>query len=148
MKIEYQSGVDPASELDIVHFAGNSTEVITDVVVSPDGKEIVYEQDSFSVTGTIQTGNPTNGGLYMVLVKSGNLYYMVNNDGSLIDCRESGSTLRFLLPLFAQSGRECIFTGRGRRNSILLVSLKNCFFQFMSQRTIWDSGNGNISHKG
>ena len=39
---------------------------------------------------------------------------LLNHDDSMIDCRESGSTLRFLLPLFAQSGRECIFTGRGR----------------------------------
>ena len=35
-------------------------------------------------------------------------------NGSTIDCGESGSTLRFLLPLFAQSGRECTFTGAGR----------------------------------
>ena len=31
-----------------------------------------------------------------------------------IDCGESGTTLRFLLPLLAQSGRRCVFTGRGR----------------------------------
>ena len=35
-------------------------------------------------------------------------------DGSLVDCGESGSTLRFLLPLFAQSGKRCVFTGGGR----------------------------------
>ncbi|MBQ9890946.1 MAG: 3-phosphoshikimate 1-carboxyvinyltransferase [Firmicutes bacterium] len=35
-------------------------------------------------------------------------------DGKELDCGESASTLRFLLPLFAQSGRRCIFTGRGR----------------------------------
>ncbi|MBR2600432.1 MAG: 3-phosphoshikimate 1-carboxyvinyltransferase [Erysipelotrichaceae bacterium] len=57
------------------------------------GAENVREDDSTYVRGT--------GG-------------HLNHDGSLIDCRESGSTLRFLLPLFAQSGRECIFTGKGR----------------------------------
>ncbi len=31
-----------------------------------------------------------------------------------VDCGESGTTLRFLLPLLAQSGRRCVFTGRGR----------------------------------
>ena len=31
-----------------------------------------------------------------------------------IDCGESASTLRLLLPLFAQSGRRIVFTGKGR----------------------------------
>ncbi len=31
-----------------------------------------------------------------------------------LDCRESGSTLRFLIPLSAALGREATFTGRGR----------------------------------
>ena len=35
-------------------------------------------------------------------------------DGPVIDCGESASTLRFLLPLFAQTGKRVIFTGKGR----------------------------------
>ena len=35
-------------------------------------------------------------------------------DGSVIDCGESGSTLRFLIPLAALSGKEAVFTGHGR----------------------------------
>lgn len=35
-------------------------------------------------------------------------------DGSVIDCRESGSTLRFLIPLFVHSGRLCRFSGQGK----------------------------------
>ena len=35
-------------------------------------------------------------------------------DGSLIDCSESGSTLRFLIPVFAMTGKPCRFTGHGR----------------------------------
>ena len=35
-------------------------------------------------------------------------------DGSLLDAGESGTTLRFLLPLFAQSGKEVTFTGQGK----------------------------------
>ena len=31
-----------------------------------------------------------------------------------IDCGESGSTLRFLIPIAAMSGKECNFVGRGR----------------------------------
>ncbi|MDR1977286.1 MAG: 3-dehydroquinate synthase [Synergistaceae bacterium] len=32
----------------------------------------------------------------------------------IVDCNESGSTLRFLLPLAALDGRSTVFTGRGR----------------------------------
>ena len=35
-------------------------------------------------------------------------------DGSLLDCGESGSTLRFLLPAAAARGTEVFFTGRGK----------------------------------
>ena len=32
----------------------------------------------------------------------------------MVDCRESGSTLRFLIPVYAALGIECRFVGRGR----------------------------------
>lgn len=35
-------------------------------------------------------------------------------DGSLVDCGESGSTLRFLIPLFSLCGKEVTFTGHGK----------------------------------
>jgi 3-phosphoshikimate 1-carboxyvinyltransferase len=35
-------------------------------------------------------------------------------DGSLLDCGESGSTLRFLIPLFSLSHQEAVFTGHGK----------------------------------
>lgn len=35
-------------------------------------------------------------------------------DGVCVDCAESGSTLRFLIPVFAQTGADVRFTGRGR----------------------------------
>lgn len=35
-------------------------------------------------------------------------------DGSVIDCGESGSTLRFLIPLFSLTGKEAVFTGHGK----------------------------------
>ena len=38
----------------------------------------------------------------------------IDFDGRPIYCAESASTLRFLLPLFAQSGKRCVFTGSGR----------------------------------
>jgi len=38
----------------------------------------------------------------------------VNCQLSTVNCHESGSTLRFLLPVFAALGREVMFTGEGR----------------------------------
>ncbi len=35
-------------------------------------------------------------------------------DGSLLDCGESGSTLRFLIPLFSLTQKEAVFTGGGK----------------------------------
>jgi 3-phosphoshikimate 1-carboxyvinyltransferase len=35
-------------------------------------------------------------------------------DGSLLDCSESGSTLRFLIPLFSLQEQAAVFTGHGR----------------------------------
>ncbi|MCL2352755.1 MAG: 3-phosphoshikimate 1-carboxyvinyltransferase [Firmicutes bacterium] len=35
-------------------------------------------------------------------------------DGRILDCGESGSTLRFLIPVAALSGEEVLFAGRGR----------------------------------
>jgi 3-phosphoshikimate 1-carboxyvinyltransferase len=37
---------------------------------------------------------------------------VMNN--TVIDCNESGSTLRFLIPVFALSDKHCRFTGKGR----------------------------------
>jgi 3-phosphoshikimate 1-carboxyvinyltransferase len=54
-----------------------------------------------------------NGSLY---INRGDALNALNNsDGSrVVDCGESGSTLRFLLPIAALEGRETLFTGRGR----------------------------------
>lgn len=38
----------------------------------------------------------------------------IRYDGSLIDCGESGSTLRFMIPLFSLCSQEVRFTGSGR----------------------------------
>jgi len=39
---------------------------------------------------------------------------ILKNSGSIINCRESGSTLRFLMPVAAALGVNAIFTGEGR----------------------------------
>ena len=86
VEITYTDPVDIAKNeaLNVVHFADSGTEVIQNAEVSKNGKEISYEQSSFSVTGTIVT-NPSQGqnSQYMILVKEGDQYYIVNNDGTL-----------------------------------------------------------------
>ena len=39
---------------------------------------------------------------------------IIDYDGSVVDCNESGSTLRFMLPIIALSDKEVIFTGKGK----------------------------------
>ncbi|MCR5068064.1 MAG: 3-phosphoshikimate 1-carboxyvinyltransferase [Erysipelotrichaceae bacterium] len=39
---------------------------------------------------------------------------VMDYDGSVINCHESGSTLRFLIPLLVKSGKECRFSGEGK----------------------------------
>ena len=40
---------------------------------------------------------------------------LMASDTPVLDCGESGSTLRFLLPVAAALGKRATFTGRGRR---------------------------------
>lgn len=40
--------------------------------------------------------------------------HQMSYDGSVLDCGESGSTLRFLIPLFSLSAEEAVFTGHGK----------------------------------
>ena len=89
VSIKYSEAPDVAddSKLSVIHFASDGTEVIDDVDLKNDGKEFVYEQSSFSVTGTIISEPPQGReNKYMVLVNYPNgsdSYYIVNNDGSL-----------------------------------------------------------------
>ena len=89
VKISYQDPLELAdnAQLSVVHFADKGTEVIRDVDVTADGTELTYEQESFSVTGTIVTGNPEAGRQYIVLVQdqSTGKYYAVQNSGSLVE---------------------------------------------------------------
>jgi 3-phosphoshikimate 1-carboxyvinyltransferase len=49
------------------------------------------------------------------------------DEASVIDCGESGSTLRFLLPVAAALGRHAVFTGRGRLMSRPLEAYAGVF---------------------
>ena len=79
------------ASLNVIHFANEGTEVITDIAVTDDNKEITYEQGSFSVTGTIISGgsSPRRDAAYAVVIQNPatNKYYVVQNDGSLAEAK-------------------------------------------------------------
>ena len=85
VKIEYKEAMEigDGQMLNIVHFADTGTETISDVSVSADNTEITYQQDSFSVTGTLITTAPESGKQYAVVVKKDGKYFSVLNDGTL-----------------------------------------------------------------
>ena len=90
VKIEYDDApeVPDGGEMTIVHFADDGTEVIDDVDVNEDITEIVYEQESFSVTATVisvpDVPAPTSEGKRFALVayRDGKAY-VVQGDGTL-----------------------------------------------------------------
>ena len=89
VKIEYKDGVDTIAPLNIVHFAEDGTEIITDVDVSKDGTEITYLQDSFSVTGTISSLNADNR--YAIIITYEGKTYSVDSDGTLTPVELDGN---------------------------------------------------------
>ena len=94
VEIAYKDAMEIREDqsLNIVHFAENGTEIISDASVSENGKEITYEQSSFSVTGTIINNNNVGGKEAMILIKDGTRYYIVNNNGSLTEVGYDEST--------------------------------------------------------
>ncbi len=69
--------------LNVVHFADKGIEVIDDLKVEEDGKQITYEQESFSVTGTLINGPLNNGQQGMIIVRDNGADYIVLSDGTL-----------------------------------------------------------------
>ena len=99
VKIEYDDApeISDGADLSIVHFADDGTEVIADVDVNNDATEIVYEQDSFSVTATIVADasavDPVNkyGKTFALVAEYNGKYYTVQYDGSLREVTKSGN---------------------------------------------------------
>lgn len=86
VQISYRDAmdIDNSAIVNVVHYAEQGVEVISDVKISEDSKQVTYTQTSFSVTGTI-VGTPSAGDQRMILVKDGTRYYIVNNDASLTE---------------------------------------------------------------
>ncbi len=72
---------------------------------------IVYSED---ITATIEAMEKigvkfTKNNHQLIVVGSGRVIF---NDDNFIDCNESGSTLRFLMPVMALSRQKMVFTGK------------------------------------
>lgn len=69
----------------------------------------------------------------------------IKHHSKLVDCNESGSTLRFLIPLFSLSKKEVIFTG-----SKSLMSRPQSIYQdiFKKDNNVFNINNNKITVKG
>lgn len=89
------------AELKVVHFAEAGTEIIDINNEEQSVSEIVYEQNGFSVIGTVGTtdayGWPQSGdNPYVMLLQSGDKYYAVNHDGSIKEVHYLNGTVSFM----------------------------------------------------
>ena len=93
VEIKYKDTVEIGDneKLQIIHFADTQTEIIDDVAISEDGKEVIYKQRSFSITGQI-VSTPDDGEQRMVIVQYNDKYYIVNNDATLTEIEYDNST--------------------------------------------------------
>ncbi len=67
------------------------------------------------------------------------------NSHTIADCGESGSTLRFFIPIFASLGKEVTFIGKGRLPSRPLTTYEECLPLHNVKMTKTDI-NGCITH--
>lgn len=65
-------------------------------------------------------------------------------DGEVIDCNESGSTLRFLIPIAALQEKTVVFTGRGR----LMERPQTVYEQLFRERGMRFEKQGNLLYAG
>lgn len=87
-------------QLKIVHFGEKETEVIEDVSLQAEGREVTYMQSGFSVTGEVagaisdSSWPSVTSGDYILVVNKGSSgpYYAVHSDGSLTEVSYDSST--------------------------------------------------------
>gem|GEM_PF-3308120 len=87
VRISYTDALETGDDgtLKVIHFADEGVEVIDQVTLNRSATAVTYEQSSFSVTGTIinNSNRPNNNDNVVVILKDGDTYYQVLNDGSL-----------------------------------------------------------------
>lgn len=101
VKITYNDpfSVDIGDEIKQVHFADNGIEVL-DVETDQNDKgqvtDVTFNQDSFSVTGTVVTslasGWPEEGKYAVIVKASDNKYYAIKKDSALTEVEYDGTT--------------------------------------------------------
>ena len=102
VKIVHDGGLalDEDESLSVIHFAEDGTEIIDEIHSNDDSTQIVYEQESFSVIGTVSTvkdsGWPTSNGRYVLVLQDGDDYYALKQDGSLAKVRYFNNTVSFI----------------------------------------------------
>ena len=83
VRITYQDAINVAEDeqVSIIHFAQSGPEVIQDVEISGDGKKLTYEQNGFSVTGTVvtNTNNIVSGEQYVIYTQKNGNYYAISH---------------------------------------------------------------------
>ena len=102
VEIDHEDGFTLFNDeaLSIIHFADNGTEIIDELHRNEEGTEIVYEQNGFSVIGTVSTvkdsGWPTANGQYVLVLQDGDDYYALKQDGTLTKIRYFNNTVSFI----------------------------------------------------
>lgn len=86
--------------LSVIHFAEKGTEIIDELHRNEMGTEVIYQQESFSVIGTVATvkdsGWPTSNGQYVMVLQDGDDYYALRQDGTLAKVRFFNNTVSFI----------------------------------------------------
>src|SRR5699024_8728565 len=82
---------------------------IENVILSKDIIATLEAMKSFGIR--VKNSKIDENGLCDVYIKGREKLRLLNNE---IDCRESGSTLRFLIPMAGLLGERVTYTGRGK----------------------------------
>ena len=102
VEIDHEEGFTLSKEesLSVIHFAEDGTEIIDDLHQNKKGTEVIYEQNGFSVIGTVSTvkdsGWPTSNGQYVLVLQDGEDYYALKQDGTLAKVRYFNNTVSFI----------------------------------------------------
>lgn len=101
-----------------------------------------YSEDILATISAMEKlGAQVERGVDYVRVRGGNLKAL---KGASIDCKESGSTLRFMIPLFLVEENEVCFVGKGNLGKRPLTSYYEIFQQ---QKIKYDSEEGVLNLK-
>ena len=95
VEIRYLGNHDSFADglMEVVHFANDGTEVISAATLfEEDAATVSFEQDSFSVTGTVVTDVPAlQNGEYFIIYQDGSRTYALTNSGGKVEVTYNSS---------------------------------------------------------